>query len=255
MIWKHLADVEPHLTWRKTTPSAAAIASVAEAALVEPIETGLKVTSSFPLAPVQVQLGPVAAGHSGRLSDVLEERVSERDLGPIDLPDLATLLVRSSRIRSWQSGPDGYQVSHRPVPSAGARHPCDLLVAVSEVEGLASGWWLFEPAACGLIPGPSRLPDAEIILERLVAIGGLVRTPPAAVFVVASFGRTLSRYPGGASLVWRDAGALLGVLHLVAAEAGLSSCILGTCGLVEKRVDESIVADVGALVVGRRESQ
>lgn len=36
-------------------------------------------------------------------------------------------------------------------PSAGAPHSCDLLIAVSSVDGLDSGWWAFDATRCDLV--------------------------------------------------------------------------------------------------------
>jgi hypothetical protein len=63
--------------------------------------------------------------------------------------------------------------------------------------------------------------------------------------------RTLSRYPEGMSLIWRDAGALLATVHLVASDLGLSSCIVGTSGVL--RTDHAGPlgpVDVGAVALG-----
>jgi hypothetical protein len=59
----------------------------------------------------------------------------------------------------------------------------------------------------------------------------------------------LSRYPAGGALVWRDAGVMLGGLHLCASDIELGSCIIGSCGLLESNSQSTV--DIGAVLVGR----
>jgi hypothetical protein len=67
--------------------------------------------------------------------------------------------------------------------------------------------------------------------------------------MVAEPERTLSRYPAGTAHLWRDTGALLATLHLLASSVGLSSCIVGTSGLLGDENEARI--DLGALALGR----
>lgn len=93
--------------------------------------------------------------------------------------------------------------------------------------------------------------DCESVWEELCEAGSLGGRPGGAIFVIARFDRTLSRYPAGSSLVWRDAGVMLATLHLCATDVGLDSCIIGLAGAVV--LDEKqMVADLGALAVGHR---
>jgi hypothetical protein len=75
--------------------------------------------------------------------------------------------------------------------------------------------------------------------------------PPAAIVTVAHPDRTLTRYPAGISLLWREAGALLMLVHLAATDIGLGSCIVGTCGVLNPPSDSaSHPVDVGAVAIG-----
>jgi SagB-type dehydrogenase family enzyme len=141
---------------------------------------------------------------------------------------------------------DGYVNTHRPAPSAGARHPLDLHLLAADVDGLPPGAWRFDPVRCDLV-------GTSLAYKRALGTLGKVldsNVPPAAVVLVAHLDRTLARYPTGMSLVWRDAGALLSVLQLCATDAGLASCIAGTCGVMADRTAERVL-DVGALLLGR----
>ena len=79
------------------------------------------------------------------------------------------------------------------------------------------------------------------------ALGGL--RPPALLLAVAEPERTLSRYPAGTAHLWRDAGALLTTLHLLAASLDLASCIVGISGVLGH--EDAARVDLGALAFGR----
>jgi SagB-type dehydrogenase family enzyme len=119
-------------------------------------------------------------------------------------------------VRGWGEASDGYQVTHRPAPSAGGRHPYELLVAAEAVHDLPPGWWWFDSTLCQLIEGEAGLVSTSEAVDGVMEAAQLIGPPGAVIFVVAHFNRTLSRYPAGGTLVWRDAGVILGLLHLCA---------------------------------------
>lgn len=115
------------------------------------------------------------------------------------------------------------------------------------ISGLPDGRWHMRHDLCDLV----RTGAAPVDLPaRLASMGFGGAPPPATVFVVADFERTLLRYPAGASLVWRDAGVALGGLHLCASDLGLASCIVGSTGLLYVDSDPSGLVDLGALALG-----
>jgi SagB-type dehydrogenase family enzyme len=193
----------------------------------------------------RVALANLTAQDSQPLAAVLAARRSRRDWMPPRLEDLASVLVRAGRVIDWAVAPDGYVTTRRPVPSAGARHPLDLHLLVADVHGLTPGAWRFDALRCELVgTALAHEPALDQLSEVLLA-----PAPPAALVAVAHLHRTLSRYPPGMSLLWRDAGALLGTLQLCATDVGLASCIAGTCGVLIDKAVEGIL-DVGALLLG-----
>lgn len=196
----------------------------------------------------KLALGTLVSSESQPLMTVLSKRRSERPMWAPDLARLATILVRSGRVLDVSPAPDGYVMSHRPTPSAGGRHPAEMYVLADHVDGLGAGTWMFDPLGCELV---ATTRPAGTTLRRL---GEIVETnpPPAAILIVTRLERTLSRYPAGLSLVWRDVGALLATLHLCATDLGLASCIVGCCGVF---IDDPAAGeiDMGALLVGRRD--
>lgn len=227
-------------------PTAAALAGIAEARIARPLP-GTTVAPAWQddRDGTRVSLASRRECDSRRLAEVLVARHSQRAWSAPDLEAVGTVLVRSGRVIGWSSSPDGYVATHRPVPSAGARHPMDLHLLAGDVEGLAAGAWRFDALRCDLVA--TGLPY-ERVLARLGEVLG-TETPPAALVAVAHLPRTLFRYPNGLSLLWRDAGALLATLQLCATDVGLASCIAGTCGVLVDEPEAGTI-DVGGVVLG-----
>ena len=128
-----------------------------------------------------------------------------------------------------------------------------MLVATG-LDGLADGAWHLD----GDLLRASRLAlgHAELAGYRASAASaaGLAGPPPSLVLLVADFTAMLARYPAGASLVWRDAGALTATIHLACTAAGLGSVVLGVGGPVATPLRDALgwdsareLAIVGAL--------
>jgi len=140
--------------------------------------------------------------------------------------------MAASPVHSRRSARDsaGAAIAQRPAPSAGGRHPLTLVVLASDVSALPSGWWALDPEAAVLRPS---------------------HAPPAAILAVGCPDATLSRYPDGISLLWREVGALLMLIHLASTDIGLGSCIAGTCAILHPvPSDASALVDLGAVALG-----
>ena len=228
--------------------SAVALASLAEARHCQPVEVpACEPVGKAPLAGSSVAIGPIAQADDG-LGPLLRRRRSVREMRPCNLADLSTLLFNGARILDEWRDCQGINVSRRPHPSAGGRHPLSILVLVGEVEGLEPGAWAFDPSRCALTDAswdPDRIDDAFVVASN--ALGGL--RPPALLLAVAEPELTLSRYPAGTAHLWRDTGALLTTLHLLAASLDLASCIVGISGVLGH--EDAARVDLGALALGR----
>lgn len=229
-------------------PTAAALAGLAEARAARPRPAATAAPAwQDDRDGTRISLAAQPGNASQRLTDVLAARHSQRAWAVPSLEAVGSLLVRTGRVIDWATAPDGYVTTHRPVPSAGARHPLDVHVLAGDVDGLAAGAWRFDAVRCELVT--TSLPHERALVQLGEVLG--TATPPAALVAVAHLPRTLSRYPTGLSLLWRDAGALLATLHLCATDIGLASCIAGTCGVLVDEPDIGTI-DVGALVFGPR---
>lgn len=190
------------------------------------------------------------------LGDVLRNRRSTRSFSTLDTAQLSTLLYHSARVRETWVGPGGFPCSSRSTPSAGARHPVDLIIIPGEMTGPGAtdlaldSPCLYDPMTCELVrlSGPSAEAFRDGLGHASRMLGG---TPSVLLAMVARLERTFSRYRGGLSLVYRDAGALLATIGLVASAIGLRGCPLArvTTSMEEFEVLPGWV-DVGGVALG-----
>lgn len=218
---------------------------------------------------------PVPEPPSVECFAALLRRRTTRAFAPLATPALSVLLWYAARTLEMDSAPPGTRGrwEHRVAPSAGGRHPVDVLVMRPEPAAGADGaragsaspghefWWYdglrhtlrpllpITPAARAGMAGLAELP-ARI----LGAVPGLADA--TVLWHAAQFERTAAAYDGAESLVWRDAGCLLGVTVVVAAALDLACCPLGATG--EPFVSAAVgapggeVLGVGGVVVGAR---
>lgn len=203
-------------------------------------------TSTTPPIPV-TDVGP-----SRPLSDVILDRRSLRQFhGPPTAEQIGLLVARAGLVRKESVDRAGVSTSYRAAPSAGARHPFEIAVAVHDVTGLTPGLWVLDAQAAVLRPGVLTKGQVEDALGHVTEALHVDSIPPAVAFVVADPRPTLTRYPRGISLLWRESGALLMMLHLLATDLDLGSCIVGTVGaLCHDDRDPNATIDLGAVAIG-----
>jgi hypothetical protein len=125
---------------------------------------------------------------------------------------------------------------------------------VHDVTGLTPGLWVLDPQAAVLRPGALTRGQVEDALGQVTDALHVDLIPPAVAFVVADPRLTLTRYPRGISLLWRESGAPLMMLHLLASDLDLGSCIVGTVGaLCHDDQDPDTQIDLGAVAFGARD--
>lgn len=162
--------------------------------------------------------------------DVLERRKSLRfhdTSAPLDLARLGEFLFRAARVRSTFSY-EGVDYSDRPYPSGGGAHELELYIAAHHVEGLAPGFYRYDPFDHGL----DVVDDSPAVARAFAASAARATTlpvPPQAVVVVAArFGRLLGRYRAmGYATVLKNVGVLVQTMYLVATALDLAPCALG----------------------------
>lgn len=183
--------------------------------------------------------------------EVLHRRLSRRQFGPLSDEQLSALLWFSAKTLRAQREPSGFTWQHRPAPSGGGRHPIYILtLAPAAHPTLVS---VYESEGHALLDLDVLRSTATDMFLREVASA----LPPHAgtlLCFVADHSRTSSRYTNGESLVWRDAGALLAVVHIAAEALSLNCCAVGVLcdAWIADILPASRFAGVGLAVVGSR---
>lgn len=191
---------------------------------------------------------PVPVSTSGKtFSEVLDQRRTTRKFACVETADLAYFFWNTARIQGTLGSALGFVQTFRPVASAGAVHPIHILVK----RPASSTWCRYEPSMHAMIALPTFTNSLSDVDEK---IGSAVDAANATILLyVAEPGMTAAKYQNEASLIWRDAGALLGHSALVAADMGLSYCPLGLTGNVwAKRLNQQgQLAGVGVALLGK----
>lgn len=159
------------------------------------------------------------------LVQLLERRQTRRDFAKgLSLETLGELLWLSCRSRSSRASALGFSLESRPHPSAGAIHPVHVLVSREAGEP----WFRYDAVEHALV----EVPRSEIHANAARAAANEVVPFSHALLLgfVAEPGKTAAKYEAPESLVWRDAGVLLGYLSLLAEAMELSFCPLGITG-------------------------
>lgn len=167
-----------------------------------------------------------------RLAASLRTALLERRCKPVrqapSEQDLSTLLWTVGKTLSQRKTLIAHQRwEHRGVPSAGGKHPIDLLVMEwTRTPGVLR---LYDPLSHSLRALKGFPTALKVSLSRAAeaCIGwrsGLV------IWHVVHVARTSSAYRYPETLIWRDSGVLTGAMAIVCASIGLSCVPLGITG-------------------------
>lgn len=179
-------------------------------------------------------------------ASLFRTRRTVRDFDAVAPSDLSGWLELSCRVQQRQPSGLGFDLTRRPSPSAGAIHPIHVVMAWPQ----ASSWHRYDPFDHALMAfdGGVQAREAHASLQEVL-------TAPAATLVLlaAEVGRTAAKYDHAASLVWRDAGALLATMALAAHALSLAFCPLGVTGepWTGRLLEEQGLVGVGAAFLGR----
>lgn len=184
----------------------------------------------------------------GSMAAALDARRSARSFACLPESLLSSLLWHSARTQECGQLGSGFDVEHRPAPSAGAIHPIHLLIQLPEEDG----WARYNPLEHSL----DVLAKAGSVLRPLVEFSEEVvsKQDGRLMLFVAEPGMTSAKYKRSESLVWRDAGVLQGIISLVAAALDLNFCLLGVTGnpWVAQLSSECKLQGVGIATLGAR---
>lgn len=207
----------------------------------------------LPYAPIQwpcreeIPLGPASdvCARSISFDELASRRRSRRSFAPLSLDMLGALTWLSCRTLRSGTRYSGLDLSLRPSPSAGAIHPIHVLVIRPE----SNEWHRYDPVGHSLCRVQTLL-DPRRVRDDMQQV---LPAPQATLILFAAEpGLTAAKYDASCSLVWRDAGALLGTMTLAAESLELSFCPLGVTGepWIGQLLDQPGLAGVGAAFVG-----
>lgn len=180
-----------------------------------------------------------------RFDEIVATRRSTREFGPLALEPLGYLLNLTCRVHQLGMEALGFPLSFRPALSAGAIHPVHLVLTGPNFPG----WWRYDPEHHALSQVPSLI-DSVVVRK---AMDEVVETSAATLILfVAEPGKTAAKYADPESLIWRDAGVLLGFLAMGSEALGLSFCPLGVTGepWASQLLSQPGLVGVGAALVG-----
>ncbi|CAG2304714.1 nitroreductase family protein [Burkholderia sola] len=208
----------------------------------QPLGDGPHLDYTWPVES-SMQCEPFSAPAGRTFVDVFEQRRSTRILSPAPLELTVGALLFALTPRFWKEG-DPLRRSRRPTLSAGAIHPISvLLFAESAVFRVNADSGMLEK-----LTFPPEVRDAWVskCQQMLPSANG------AFVTLVADMARPMSAYAHSETLVWRDAGATLQTLALVAELFRLGFCPLGILGneVVSALPSGEQLLAVGAAAIG-----
>lgn len=164
------------------------------------------------------------------LTTVLEERTSMRAYGeqPMTVTQLGEFLYRVARVRELEDRGETGEYSRRPYPGAGASYELELYLTVAHCEGLAPGFYWYNPQEHTLsLVHPPAHGTRQLLTDAAQAMGSTAR-PQVLVTLAARFQRVSWKYQGLAyALILKDVGVLYATMYLVATAMNLAPCALG----------------------------
>lgn len=180
-------------------------------------------------------------------AEILLTRRTRYGFDQLTLVDLSRLLTLSARVQLEVPSQLGFPLSRRPAPSAGGIHPIHLVVHHpdhSRLQRYDAFRHRLREVYCSVRPAVVRSELGQVVPGEQATL----------LLMVAEPGRTAAKYADHVSLVWRDAGALLGVIAVAAEALHLNFAPLGVTGepWASALVEQSGLVGVGAAWIGAR---
>jgi len=160
--------------------------------------------------------------------EVSKVRKSARFFKSVTVEELGTVLWYSAKVKSTFLKKNGYILTHRGTPSAGARHPIDIIILNPNFL-IENNFYYYNPFEHSLnqlnspFSGMTTLFTGHI--NKIVEINNAT-----IIWFVAHVNRTAAKYENAQSLIWRDAGALINNIQMTCTAIGINSCPIGSLG-------------------------
>lgn len=195
----------------------------------------------------QLPVPDVSAADQTPFAHLVSSRRSGREFSELGVDQLSSLMWMTCKTQQLGSDDLGFPISRRPCPSAGAIHPIHVLIVPPD----GSRWYRYDSLNHAVAEVPSR----TSALACIKAMHAVLSAPSATLLVLAAEpGMTEAKYDAADSLIWRDAGVLIGYLSMAAQAMGLNFCPLGVTGepWVSQLIDQPGLTGVGTAFVGSR---
>jgi SagB-type dehydrogenase family enzyme len=159
------------------------------------------------------------------LEVIFSRRSTTNRMNRISIIEIEELLYFSTKIQSIQIDENSFVISKRTAPSGGARHPIDLLVSLpNRLETRELIYYNpIDLSMNGLEISKLKLSAFFNEVNKNVEIGD-----SCLIWFAIQTDKTGSKYLNPESLYWRDSGALLYCIQLIANYLGYKSCPLGS---------------------------
>jgi SagB-type dehydrogenase family enzyme len=212
--------------------------------------------------PHYVSLSPANHDSSVAYWDVVRRRRSPPvgcdDGEAIGLEDLAQFLSVFTVTGGPSEAGDGYEVTKRLYPGAGACYELDAFVLISQCQAVEPGLYYYDPGGHALHTVSGWGQELDGLAQNAAKATGRIGSAAALVLLAARFERIAWKYEGIAyALSLKNAGVLLQSMYLAAAATGLEVCALGSAdaGLFSQAVGsepfrEPLVGEL--MIVGKR---
>lgn len=177
-------------------------------------------------------------------------RRSRKPVAPLSSAEISAFLWHACKTHGARGSDSAGRWQHRLSPSAGGRHPIDVLVLNEGARGVI----IYDPIAHVLNEVTIIRPSALVRLATK-ALAATEVTHATVLWFAAQPDRTMSKYRNAESLIWRDAGALLATCGIVAEALGLALTPVGLTGdslLRQAFGADERLAGVGGCVIGAR---
>ncbi len=195
----------------------------------------------------QLPVPDISIANQVPFAQLANTRRSGREFSELGVEQLSSLMWMTCKTQQLGSDDLGFPISRRPCPSAGAIHPIHLLIVPPD----GTTWYRYDSLDHAIVTVPSRA-SAVSCVDGMHAV---LSAPSATLLLLAAEpGMTEAKYQDADSLIWRDAGVLIGYLSMAAHALGLNFCPLGVTGepWVNQLIDQPGLAGVGAAFVGSR---
>lgn len=172
---------------------------------------------------MEIRLPKVGESEQKDFLEVFSGRRSVKELGSCGLDELSRILFYAVKPYGIAQDDYGVYVCRSAAPSAGGRHPIDVLVGLPDED--ERHLYLYQPLNHSLC----KLAVSEVVEQAFYR--DVEQTLPfgesTLLWFSVQYMRCASKYSDYMSLVWRDVGAQLCCLQQAAKYVGIDSCPIG----------------------------